>query len=74
MNPPEHFASYDPRERENSMRHGYPISLRLHGAIKGPARPTRRDRVYVACDDYPVGTNSGRDRPAGERVGERLDA
>jgi hypothetical protein len=70
MKPPEHFASYDPRERENSIRHGYPISLRLHGAIKGLARPTRRERINVACYDHPVGTHSGRDRPVGGQVGD----
>jgi hypothetical protein len=70
MNPPEHFASDAPREREHSIRHGYPSSLGLWRAIKGRARPRRRERINVACYDHPVGTHSDRDRPVGGQVGD----
>jgi hypothetical protein len=70
MKPPEYFASYDPRERENSIRHRYPVLLRLHGAIKGHAWPTRRERINLAVDDHPVATHSSRDRPVGGQVGD----
>ena len=69
MKPPEHFASYDPRERENSIRHGYPsFVVALWRAIKGRARPRQRERISVACYDDPMGTHYGRDRPVGGQV------